>query len=182
MHGVGEDGVAAYGVLMYLNFIFVAVFLGFSVGSAPIVSYHYGAENHRELQSLFRKSLVVTAACGVAMTAAAWLLAERLSGIFVGYDPALMAMTERGVRIYAPSFLLAGLNIFGSAFFTALNNGTVSAVISFLRTLLFQVAAVLVLLLLWGLDGVWLAVVAAEGLSLCVTAAFLVGMRPRYHY
>ena len=182
LHVAGEDGVAAYGVLMYLNFIFVAVFLGFSVGSAPIVSYHYGAENHRELRSLFRKSLTVTTACGVAMAVTAWWLAEVLSGIFVGYDPVLMAMTERGVRIYAPSFLLAGLNIFGSAFFTALNNGAVSAAISFLRTLLFQVAAVLVLPLFLGLDGIWLAVIAAEGMALCVTAAFLVKMRTRYHY
>ena len=182
LHLAGEDGVAAYGVLMYLNFIFTAVFLGFSVGSAPIVSYHYGAESHGELHSLFRKSLTVTAACGVAMAAAAWLLARVLSGIFVGYDPALMAMTERGVRIYALSFLPAGLNIFGSAFFTALNNGAVSAAISFLRTLLFQVAAVLVLPVFLGLDGVWLAVVAAEGLALCVTAAFLAKLRNRYHY
>ncbi|MDY3282455.1 MATE family efflux transporter [Dysosmobacter sp.] len=182
LHLAGEDGVAAYGVVMYLNFIFTAVFLGFSVGSAPVISYHYGAGNPGELRSLFRKSRTVTAVSGVVMAAAAWKLAGVLSGIFVGYDPALMAMTERGVRIYAFSFLPAGLNIFGSAFFTALNNGAVSAAISFLRTLLFQVAAVLVLPLLWGLDGVWLAVVAAEGLSLCVTAAFLVGMRPRYHY
>lgn len=182
MHLAGEDGVAAYGVLMYLNFIFTAVFLGFSVGSAPIVSYHYGAENHGELHSLFRKSQVVTVASGVAMAVTAWGLAAVLSGIFVGYDAALMAMTERGVRIYARSFLPAGLNIFGSAFFTALNNGAVSAAISFLRTLLFQVAAVLVLPLLWGLDGVWLAVIAAEGLALCVTAAFLVKLRTRYHY
>ena len=182
LHFAGEDGVASYGALMYLNFIFTAVFLGFSLGSAPIVSYHYGAENHGELHSLFRKSLTVTVACGVAMAAAAWALAERLSGIFVGYDPVLMAMTERGVRIYAPSFLLAGLNIFGSAFFTALNNGVVSAVISFLRTLLFQVAAVLVLPQFLGLDGIWLAVIAAEAMALCVTAAFLVKLRTRYHY
>ena len=182
MHLAGEDGVAAYGVLMYLNFIFTAVFLGFSVGSTPIVSYHYGAENHGELHSLFRKSQVVTVASGVAMAVTAWGLAAVLAGIFVGYDAALMAMTERGVRIYALSFLPAGLNIFGSAFFTALNNGAVSAAISFLRTLLFQVAAVLVLPLLWGLDGVWLAVIAAEGLALCVTAAFLVKLRTRYHY
>lgn len=178
----GENGVAAYGVIMYVNFVFVAAFLGYSVGSAPIISFHYGAQNHSELQNLFRKSLVLVGMCAVVMTAAAVALAGVLSGIFVGYDAQLFDLTRRGLTLYSLSFLVMGINIFGSSFFTALNDGVVSAFISFLRTLLFQVAAVLTLPLLLGLDGIWLSIVAAEICALAVTILFFVKMRKKYHY
>ena len=178
----GEDGVAAYGVLMYVNFIFLAIFFGYAIGGAPLISYHYGAGNRPELQNLFRKSLLLTAGCGLALTLLAEALSGPLSRVFVGYDAALYEMTRHGFRLYALSFLAAGLNVFGSAFFTALNDGPVSAVISFLRTLVFQVAVVLVLPVLFGIDGIWLAVPVAELLALAVTTGFLVGKRKKYHY
>ncbi len=178
----GEDGLAAYGVIMYVSFVFIAIFIGYAIGSAPIVGFHYGAGNHGELKSLLRKSLTLTAITGVTMAVAAILLSPALSGIFVGYDQELYDLTRRGFMIYSASFLFAGFGIFGSSFFTALGNGGVSAAISFLRTLVFQVAAVLILPLLWGIDGIWLAITAAELLATGVTAAFLVGMRKKYRY
>lgn len=182
MELAGEDGVAAYGVLMYINFIFNAIFFGYAIGSAPVISYHYGAGNSGELRSLFRKSLTITALCALVLTALAEVLSHPLSVLFVGYDPALAEMTYHGFRIYALAFLFCGFNIFGSAFFTALGNGGVSAAISFLRTLVFQVAAILLLPFLLGLDGVWLAIVAAELCALAVTVTFFLLCRRRYQY
>lgn len=178
----GENGVAAYGVIMYVNMIFISAFLGYSIGCAPVVGFHYGAQNHAELQSLFGKSLTLIGVFGLAMAALAELSAGFLSGIFVSYDPGLLAMTTRAFRLYSFAFLVMGFNIFASAFFTALGNGLVSALISFLRTLVFSCAAVVVLPVFLGLDGVWLANVAAELLSLAVSAFLLVRMRPVYHY
>ncbi len=182
MKFAGENGVAAYGVLMYVNFIFLAIFIGIGVGSAPVVSYHYGAENHAELKSLRRKSTVIILSFSAAMFALAQFLALPLSKIFVGYDGELLAMTCKAFRICSFMFLFAGINIYGSAFFTALNNGLISALISFLRTLVFQVAAVLIFPIFLELDGVWLSVVAAEILSVFVTIAFLIRLRGKYHY
>lgn len=178
----GEDGVAAYGVLMYVCLVFLAVFIGWSVGTAPVIGFHYGAQNHGELRSLRRKSMVVTAVFAAAMFAAARLLAGPLSLLFVGYDPELLKMTVHAFSIFSFSFLFSGFAIFGSSFFTALNNGLVSAAISFLRTLVFQVTAVLLLPLIWGVDGIWLSIVAAEALAAAVTAAFLWGLRKKYGY
>ena len=182
MRLAGEDGIAAFGVIMYVSFFFVAVFIGYAVGTAPIVGYHYGAGNHGELKSLLRKSLILTTLAGAAMVALALALATPLAGIFVGYDEGLYELTRRGFRLYSLSFLLAGFSIFGSSFFTALGNGVVSATISFLRSLVFQAAAVLTLPLLLDIDGIWLAVSASELASLAVSAAFLIGLRKKYHY
>lgn len=182
MRLIGEDGVAAFGVIMYVNFIFIGVFMGYSIGAGPIVSFHYGAGNQGELRSLLRKSLLLMLAGCAGLTAAAVALAGPLSRIFVGYDPELLALTTRGFRLYALSFLAMGFNIFGSAFFTALGNGVISAAIAFLRTLLFQTAAIFVLPLFLGLDGIWLSEAAAEVLALFITAAFLVTQRKRYGY
>ncbi len=178
----GEDGVAAYGVLMYVSLVFQAVFIGYSVGIAPVTGYHYGAQNHGELRSLRRKSTAVIAVFAAAMFAAAQLLARPLSLLFVGYDPDLLELTAQAFFIFSFAFLLSGFAIFGSSFFTALNNGLVSAAISFLRTLVFQVAAVLVFPLIWGVDGIWLSIVAAEALAVTATAAFLWGLRKKYRY
>lgn len=178
----GEDGVAAYGVLMYVNLIFLAAFLGYSVGTAPVISYHYGAANHKELRGLLRKSLGVIGAFALAMFAAAELLAQPLSLVFVSYDPQLLSVTLRGFAIYSFSFLFSGFAIFGSSFFTALNNGLVSALISFLRTLVFQVLAVLTFPLIWKLDGIWVSMVAAEVLAAGVSVVFWVVMRKKYRY
>lgn len=182
MRFAGEDGVAAYGVIMYVNFIFISIFVGYSIGSAPVIGYHFGAQHEDELKSLYSKSLRLIAAAGVVLTSLAEALATPLARIFVGYDAALLAMTSRAFRIYALSFAVMGFNIFGSSFFTALNNGLVSALISFLRTLLFQVAMVLLLPAAFGLDGVWAAIVAAELLALGVTAYFFVRMKKTYRY
>lgn len=178
----GEDGVAAYGVLMYVNLVFQAVFLGYSVGTAPVISYHDGAKNHVELKGLFRKSLAILAVCAVAMFASALLLAQPLSVLFVGYDPELLAITLRAFSIYSFSFLFSGFAVFGSSFFTALNDGLVSAFISFLRILVFQVILVLTFPLIWQLDGIWLSIVAAEMLAVLVTAGFMIRKRKKYHY
>lgn len=178
----GEDGVAAYGVLMYVSLMFQAVFIGYSVGTAPVIGYHYGAQNHGELRSLRRKSTAVIAVFAAAMFAAAQLLARPLSQLFVGYDPDLLELTAQAFFIFSFSFLFSGFAVFGSSFFTALNNGLVSAAISFLRTLVFQVSAVLIFPLIWEVDGIWLSIVAAEAMAVAVTAAFLWGLRKKYQY
>ena len=182
LHYAGEDGIAAYGVLMYVNMVFIAVFIGYSVGVSPVVSFHYGAQNHDELRGLRRSSLAITGIFAVVMFTAAESLARPLSLIFVGYDPTLLEMTLRAFFIYSFSFLFAGFAIFGSSFFTALNDGPVSAAISFLRTMVFQVTAVLLFPLVWELDGIWLSIVAAEGLAVAVTVVFLIGKRKKYKY
>ena len=178
----GANGVAAFGTIMYVYFIFIAIFIGYSIGSAPIISYHYGAGNHKELQNLFRKSMILMGVFGVVLVILAELLAAPLSKLFVGYDAELYELTCHAFRFYACSFLVTGFNIFGSAFFTALNNGFISALISFLRTLLFQVAMIYLLPLLFDLDGIWMAVTAAEILSLVVTIVFFIKQRKNYHY
>lgn len=182
MRFAGENGVAAYGVIMYVNFIFIAIYLGYAFGTAPIAAFHYGARNRAELQNVLKKSLTLLLAAGITLASAAVLLASPLSKIFVGYDPELYQMTVRGFRIYAVSFLLCGFNIYGSSFFTALNNGVVSAVISFLRTVVFEVAAILLLPLFFGLDGIWCAISVAEAAALCITGGFFFKMRSRYGY
>ena len=178
----GEDGVAAYGVIMYVNLIFLSVFIGYAIGTAPIIGYNYGAENHREQKNVFRKSMVILTVSGLAMMASAILFARPLAKIFVGYDPALTEMTVRAFVIYSVSFLFSGLNMYGSSMFTALSNGLVSAVISFVRTLICQLAAVMLLPLVWGLDGIWWSIVVAEVAALLLTVGCFTKYRNRYHY
>ncbi len=178
----GEDGVAAFGVIMYVAFIFASVFIGFSIGSAPVISYHYGAENSDELKSLAKKTISIVAILAIIMTAAAELLALPLSSIFVGYDRTLMEMTRNGFMIYSISFIFVGFNIFGSSFFTALNNGIISALISFVRTFLFQFISILTLPIILGINGVWLSVTVAELLSLVLTTYLFFRMRKHYNY
>lgn len=178
----GENGVAAYGVIMYVNFMFIAIFIGYSVGTAPVIAYHYGAENHGELKNLLRRSVIILGGFAVILFAAAELLAGPIADIFVGYDAELRTMTVEGFRIYSVSFLLCGFCIFGSSFFTALNNGLISATISFMRTLIFELGAVLLLPLVLGLNGIWSAIIVAEAASLILTAAFVIGKRNVYHY
>ena len=182
MKFAGENGVAAYGAIMYVSFIFVAIFLGYSIGSAPIISFHYGAGNHDELKNLFKKSLRLIGCWGLILAVISQFLAIPLSALFVGYDAELLTMTRQGFRIYCLVYLFNGFNIFGSSFFTALSNGGVSAAISFLRTLVFQIAAVLILPAILGINGIWFAVSAAELLTLCVTITFLIRQRNKYHY
>lgn len=177
-----ENGVNAYGVLMYVSFIFMAFFFGYSIAVTPVVGYHYGAQNHAELKSLLKKSLTVTLITSLAMTASSILLANPIAHLFVGYDAELCDMTVNALRIYALSFLVCGFNIFGSAFFTGLNNGTASALISFLRTLVLQVVAVLLLPKLLGINGIWLAITVAEALTLIVTETLFLLGRKKYHY
>lgn len=177
-----EDGVAAYGVIMYVNFIFVAVFLGYAIGTAPIVGYHYGAGNKDEMKNVFKKSMLFNVLTGIVMCVAAMLLSGFLAQLFVSYDESLKQMTQRGFIIYSISFLVMGLNIYASSFFTALGNGLVSVLISFLRTLLFQVVALLVLPVFFGLDGIWFSIVAAEGVALFVSFGFLITKRKKYGY
>ena len=178
----GEDGIAAYGVLMYVSFVFQAIFIGYAVGSAPLVGYHYGAQNQSEVKGLLEKSLVLVSVFSALMFTAAYTLARPISSTFVGYDEGLLALTLRAFAIFSFSFLFSGYAIFGSSFFTALNDGLVSAAISFLRTLVFQVAAVLIFPLLWGVDGIWVSTVAAEVIAMAATAFFLTVKRKQYRY
>ena len=182
MHFLGEDGVSAYGVVMYVQFIFVAIDVGFSIGTAPIIGYHYGAQHHAELKNLLTKGMKVMGVLGITMTAAAIALSGTLAHIFVGYDAALFTLTQHAFHIFSFCFLLAGFNIYLSSFFTALNNGGVSAAISFLRTLVFQAASVMLLPLVMGVDGLWWATALAELLSFLVSLAFLLGLKGKYHY
>ena len=182
MQYVGEDGIAAYGVLMYVSMIFQAIFIGYSVGTAPIVSYHYGAQNREELKSLLRKAIFIVAIAALCMFAAGELLAAPLSRLFVAYDEELLQMTTHAFAIFSFSFLFSGFAINGSSFFTALNDGLTSALISFLRTLVFQVAAVLLFPLLWGLDGIWFSIVAAELMAVLATIFFLLKKQKKYGY
>lgn len=183
MKFAGENGVAAYAAIMYVNFIFIAIFLGYSIGSAPIISYHYGAGNDGELKNLYKKSLQLVGSWGILLFVLAQLLATPLAKLFVGYDSTLLAMTQTGFRIYSLVYLINGFNIFGSSFFTALSNGVVSAVISFLRTLVFQIGAVFILPIVFGgINGIWSSVTVAELLTLCITITFFVRQRRKYHY
>lgn len=177
-----EDGVAAYGVMMYVSMIFAAVFIGYSIGTAPVIGFHDGAQNHDELHGLLRKSLIMIGLFGIGMIAAAELLAVPLSRIFVGYDPELMALTVSGFRIFGLSFGFMGFAIFFSSFFTALNDGITSAIISFLRTLVFQSVAVMILPQLWGIHGVWISIVVAEFMAVVLGTLFLIAKRKKYHY
>ena len=179
----GDNGVAAYGVLMYVNMIFLACFIGYSVGTAPVIGFHYGAQNHKELRSLLKKSCILIGIFALVMFAASELLASPLAKIFVRKDKALLDLTVRGFRIFSFSFLFAGFAIFGSSFFTALNDGLTSAIVSFLRTLVFQVIAVLVFPLLFkGVDGIWWSVVFAESVAVIVNVIFIFAKRGKYHY
>ena len=182
MAWAGEDGIAAYGVIMYVNFAFMSVYIGFVIGAAPLVGYNHGADNRPELKNIFRKSLILLGAFSLVMTLLAEVTSAPLSKIFVGYDPKLYEITVRGFRIYSLSFLLCGFNLFGSSLFTALNNGLISAVISFFRTLICQIAAVMLLPLVLELDGIWLSIVVAEFAALVLTVICFAKYRKRYHY
>ena len=182
MRLAGEDGVSAYGVLMYVQFIFISIYIGYSIGCAPVVSYHFGAQNHGELKNLLGKSVLLMGCTGVALTALAMALADPLSRLFVGYDAGLFALTSHAFRLFAWSFLLAGFNIYASGFFTALNNGGISAAISFLRTLVFQSASVLILPIFLDVDGIWWAITVAEVFAFLISVTFLLAKRGKYHY
>ncbi len=182
MRLAGEDGVSAYGVLMYVQFIFISIYIGYSIGCAPVVSYHFGAQNHGELKNLLGKSVLLMGCTGVALTALAMALADPLSRLFVGYDAGLFALTSHAFRLFAWSFLLAGFNIYASGFFTALNNGGISAAISFLRTLVFQSASVLILPIFLDVDGIWWAITVAEVFAFLISVMFLLAKRGKYHY
>lgn len=182
MKFAGQDGIAAYGVIMYVNFIFIAIFIGFSIGSSPIIGYHYGAENNDELKSLLKKSLLIIATISLALTVFAELLSSPLAKIFVSYDENLFAMTRDGYRLYTLSYLICGFNIWGSAFFTALNNGFMSATISFLRILVFQIICLLLLPAIFDVNGIWISIVVAEFLAVSVTATLIIKNRKKYQY
>lgn len=182
MKYVGEDGVSAYGVLMYVQFIFVAIYIGYAIGCAPITGYHFGAQNHGELKNMLRKSVFLSAISGVVLTILAIVLSSPLAKLFVGYDEELYELTRHAFSLFSYSFLLAGFNIFTSSFFTALNNGAVSAAISFMRTLIFQTSSVLILPIFLGVDGIWWAITVAEVFAFILSLIFLFAKREKYHY
>ena len=182
MKYIGTNGVVAYGIIMYVGFIFSGTYIGYSLGSAPVISYHYGAGNKKELKSLFRHSIILLVISSVIMTLLAEVLAKYLAGIFVSYDKQLLELTTTAIRIYSVSYLISELNIFASSFFTALNNGFVSAAISFLRMFLFQIIMILLLPVIIGINGIWIAVTAAEALALVVSVIFVIINRKKYGY
>ena len=178
----GEDGVAAYGVVMYVAFIFAAIYIGYSMGSAPVISYNYGAEKHDELRNIFKKSMTIIGTAGISLVILAEIFAGALTYIFVSYDKGLYDLTVYGMRIYVISFLISGFNMFGSSFFTALNNGFVSALISFSRIIVFECSCVIILPAIFGLDGIWFAIIVAEGLAVVLTMTLMAKNRKRYGY
>ncbi len=182
MRYFGKNGVSAYGVIMYVQFIFIAIYIGYIIGAAPIVGFNFGAKNRPELQNVFKKSIILMSSSGVIMTMLALLLAPVLSKIFVGYDNELCQLTTDAFRLFAPTFLLAGLNIFSSGFFTALNNGLVSAIISFFRTLVFQLLAVLLFPEIIGEASIWWSVAFSEMVALIISLIFLICNNKRYGY
>ena len=182
MRYIGEDGVAAYGIMVYVNFLFMAVFYGYVMGCSPVVSYHYGADNKAEMHNVLKKSLIITTVVSVVLTALAEVLANTIADTFVGYDESLCLLTRNAFRIYCIAFLFAGFNIFVSAFFTALNNGVVSAVVSFGRTFVFEVLAVILLPMLLGIEGIWGAIICAEVAAVLLSGTFLCTKRKKYGY
>lgn len=182
MRLAGQNGIAAYGAVMYVEFAFVAVFIGYSIGTAPIVSYHYGSENHNEVKNMLQKSFKIMSVLGITMMVLAQILASPLAKVFVGYDKQLFDMTVHGFRLFSFYFILAGINIYASSFFTALNNGMISAIISFSRTLGFETLAVIILPIFLQLDGVWLAITVAEICAFVISISFLIAKREKYHY
>ncbi len=178
----GQDGVTAYGIIMYASFIFAAVFIGYAIGTAPIIGYNYGAKNHDELKNVFKKSMILNFVTGIVMTTLSVVFARLLCSIFVGYNPALLDFSAQAMRIFSVGFIFMGLNIFTSSFFTALNNGLISAIVSAFRTLVCQLVMVFTLPLIWGVDGIWISIVAAEALALCLDIVFLITNRKKYHY
>lgn len=182
MKYAGADGVTAYGIIMYVGFIFTGVYFGYSVGTAPVIGYNYGAENTDELKNLLKKSLKLLGIASIILTALAEIFAGILANIFVSYDIELVALTSNAIRLFAISYIISWLNIFASSFFTALNNGLVSAIISFMRTLVFQIIMILLLPTLFGLNGIWLAVVVAEILSLIISIFYLIKNKKKYQY
>lgn len=178
----GENGVAAYGVIMYVAFIFIAMFMGYSIGAAPIISYHFGAGNHAELKNMRKKSMRIMAVSGVSMMLLAQLLAGTLARIYVGYDQALLTLTARAFHIFTMAFILSGINIFTSSFFTALNNGPISALISFMRSLVFELLSVLILPLIFGIDGIWSAISVAEIMAFIMSMSFMLKYKSKYNY
>ncbi|MBE6036628.1 MAG: MATE family efflux transporter [Clostridiales bacterium] len=182
MKFAGEDGLAAYGVLMYVSMIFFSAFMGYSVGTAPVIGFHFGAGNHDELKNLLKRSVIIIGTLSVCMFFTSELIARPMATFFVGYDTDLLELTVRGFRVYSFMFLFAGMGIYGSSFFTALNNGIVSAVISALRTLGFQVLAILLFPVFWGTDGIWISEVFAEAMTVVMVVICLVLFRKRYRY
>lgn len=182
MRYVGSDGIAAYGVMMYVGWIFVSIFVGFSIGTAPLIGFNFGAQNKAELKNLFRKCLIVTSILSLIMFVLGETLARPLSMIFVSYNQGILDMTVRGLRIFSFQFIFCGMAIFGSGFFTALGNGLISAIISFTRTLVFQIGAVLLLPLVFNLDGIWASVIVAEAAAVALSAVFLIVYRKKYGY
>lgn len=182
MKFAGSDGVVAYGIIMYISFIFSGTYIGYSIGSAPIISYHYGAENKEELKTLLKQSIILLGITSIIMTICAEISAKLLASVFVSYDYHLLEMTTNAIRIFSISFIISGFNIFASSFFTALNNGLVSAIISFVRTLVFQVIMIVLLPMLFGINGVWFAVVVAEILALFVSILLIIKNKKKYQY
>lgn len=182
MRLAGQNGIAAYGAVMYVEFVFIAVFIGYSIGTAPIVSYHYGSENHNEVKNMLQKSFKIMSILGITMMVLAQILASPLAKVFVGYDKQLFDMTVHGFRLFSFYFILAGINIYSSSFFTALNNGMISAIISFSRTLGFETLAVIILPIFLQLDGVWLAITVAEICAFVISISFLIAKKEKYHY
>lgn len=182
MQIIGSDGVVAYGIIMYIAFVFVGVYMGYSVGVAPVISYHYGAENTDELKGLFKNSIIMLTAASVILTVVAELSAKVLAGIFVRYSPELLELSATAIRLFVLSYLISGINVFASAFFTALNNGVISALISFLRTFVFQIVMIMILPVFWGANGLWSAIIFAELLGFIVSIICFVTQKNRYKY
>ncbi len=182
MHYAGEDGVAAYGVVMYAAFIFIGVYIGYSTGSSPIMGYHYGAQNHAEMKNVRKRSMILLSCAAIVLTAIAIGFAKPIASIFVGYDVELLAITTRAFQICSVSFLVMWFSMYASSLFTALNNGVVSAAISFIRALVLPIVCIIVLPIFFELDGVWYTMVVSEAIGVVISLIFMLVYKKRYNY
>ena len=182
MKYAGERGVSAYGIIMYTNFIFIGYFVGYGLGIAPVIGFNHGANNRDELKNVYGKSMKIVLVSSALMMGLSMVSARVLALIFASADIELLNMTINAIRIYSICYLFTGVNIFGSAFFTALNNGKISALISFMRVLVFQVLFLTILPRLFALNGIWFSIVSAECCAVILTFICLWANRKRYQY
>lgn len=178
----GEDGVAAITIVLYGQFLFTALYLGFSMGVAPVVSFNYGNQNHAQLKRIYKICIGFILGSSVFILGIALLFSEPIVGIFTGEENHTYELAVEGFFQFSFNYLFAGINIFASALFTSLSNGKISAIISFCRTFVFITVSIVLLPRVMGITGVWLSVPLAELVTLFISITYLKGQKEVYHY
>ena len=179
---LGENGVSAYGVIMYVSLLFSAIFIGYEIACSPLMSFQNGAGNTCEKRSLFKKSMLIISVASVILFVIGESCAYPIAYIFTGYNQDLCDLTVMAFRMYACSFLFMGIAMYGSAFFTSLENGLISAIISFVRTLVCELGAVIILPYLFGAQAIWLSFVVAEIVAALLSGLLIVAFSRKYGF